>query len=155
MFSAPPGATCTELITHTRNHRRNEFLLDFRGSLDYTKCSGNAPWALGDGRAVPLMLELKRAAEHLDHCGFATRPSWEDLKAGARPPPSLGIEPGEWQHGWQFHASSISEHHFRETMVLRQSCAADQAHLRSHAGPESDAPTQPEFAVCPEPDASR
>ena len=26
------------------------------------------------------------------------------------------------------------EHHFRETVILAKSCAADQAHLRSHAG---------------------
>ena len=40
-------------------------------------------------------------------------------------------------------------------MVLRQSCAADLAHVRSHAGPGSSdvlsgAPTGPEFRVCPE-----
>ena len=39
--------------------------------------------------------------------------------------------------------------------MLRQSCAAGQAHLRSHAGPGSSnvlsgAPTGPEFRVCPE-----
>ena len=37
----------------------------------------------------------------------------------------------QWQHGWQFHASSSSEHFFRETVVLTQSCTANQAHLRS------------------------
>ena len=52
----------------------------------------------------------------------------------ARPPHQHGSEPGEWPHGWQYFASSASEHHFRETVVLAQSCAADQAHLRSHSG---------------------
>ena len=99
--------------------------------------------------------ELQEAAQSLDRCGFVARPSWAALRGGARPPLCLNSEPGEWQHGWQFHASSISEHHFRETMVLRQSCAADQAHLRSHSGPGSSdvlmgAPTGPEFVVCPQ-----
>ena len=48
-------------------------------------------------------------------------------------------EPGEWEHGWQYHASSSSEFHFRETLVLAQSCPADQAHLRSHSGPGASA----------------
>ena len=99
--------------------------------------------------------ELQEAAQSLDRCGFVARPSWAALRRGARPPLCLHSEPGEWQHGWQFHASSISEHHFRQTMVLRQSCAADQAHLRSHSGPGSSdvlmgAPTGPEFVVCPQ-----
>ena len=86
--------------------------------------------------------------------GFLQRPEWAQLRAGARPPLIPSAEPGEWQHGWQYHASSPLEHHFRETMILAQSCAADQAHLRSHAGPcASDvvcgAPTQKEFEVEP------
>ena len=52
---------------------------------------------------------------------------WEALKAGARPPVPEVSEPGEWLHGWQHHASSSSENHHRETMVLPQSSAADQA----------------------------
>ena len=36
---------------------------------------------------------------------------------------------------WQHHASSSSKFYHRETMVLSQSSAADQAHLRSHSGP--------------------
>ena len=47
-----------------------------------------------------------------------------------------------------------SEYHFRETVVLAQSCAADQAHLRSHSGPCASlvlcgSPTSPEFTVKP------
>ena len=41
-----------------------------------------------------------------------------DLQSGGRPPPSTLTEPGEWAHGWQFYASSVSEHHFRKTVVL-------------------------------------
>ena len=71
------------------------------------------------------------------------------------PPRPRSTEPGEWQHGWQHHASSSLEHHFRETVVLTQSCSADQAHLRSHSGPGTGevllgAPTGPEFRVEPQ-----
>ena len=64
------------------------------------------------------------------------------------------VEPGEWHHGWQYYSSSSSEHHFRETVVFAQSCAADQAHLRSHSGPCASqvlhgSPTAAEFRVKP------
>ena len=44
------------------------------------------------------------------------QPVWASLRDGARPPVVSSAEPGEWQHGWQHHASSASEHHFRETI---------------------------------------
>ena len=37
-------------------------------------------------------------------------------------------------HGAQLNASSSFEHHFRETVEHAQSCAADQAHVRSNSG---------------------
>ena len=99
--------------------------------------------------------ELKDAAAQLDRVGFVLRPDWASLRDGARPPVVSSAEPGEWQHGWQYHASSSSEHHFRETMVLSLACPADQAHLRSHSGPGSSsillgAPTNFEFRLIPE-----
>ena len=81
-----------------------------------------------------------------------TDQGWHQLRMGARPPLVASSKPGEWQHGWQYHASSPLEHHFRETVILAKSCAADQAHLRSHAGAGAsdvlhDAPTGREFKV--------
>ena len=98
--------------------------------------------------------ELQNAAISLDHQGFVNRPTWTELRLGKRPPEVDCTEPGEWSHGWQFHASSSSEHFFRKTVVLAQSCVADQAHLRSHSGPGSSdvlmgCPTGPEFQVKP------
>ena len=58
--------------------------------------------------------ELQAAAQTLDRHGL---PTWEQLKFGARPQP-FDAERGEWQHGWQHHASSASEHHFRETVIV-------------------------------------
>ena len=56
------------------------------------------------------------AAEHAgiicEALWWTERPAWPDLVAGARPPePPLTDEPllGEWQHGWQYHASSAIE----------------------------------------------
>ena len=68
-----------------------------------------------------------------------SRPTWESLRAGSRPPPDTTAELGEWQHGRQFYASSSLEHHFPEALVFAQSFAANQAHLRSHSGPGASA----------------
>ena len=62
----------------------------------------------------------------LDRSGFVGRPG------GRRPSVPISSEPGEWQHGWQYHGSSSLDCHFRETVVFVQSCPANQAHLRSH-----------------------
>ena len=99
--------------------------------------------------------ELRAVTTALDQQGFTGRPSWVELKGGCRPPPANLTEPGEWAHGWQFYASSVSEHYFRKTAVLTQSCPSHQAHLRSHSGGGSSnvlhgCPTKPEFAVEPD-----
>ena len=70
--------------------------------------------------------ELQEAGSELDHHGFVSRPSWEELRAGARPAPPPESEPGEWPHGWQYFASSSVEFHFRKTVVLAESCAAER-----------------------------
>ena len=99
---------------------------------------------------TPCMLELSAATHTFDRSGFVDRPGWHQLRMGGRPPLVASSEPGEWQHGWQFHASSPLEHHFRETVILAKSCATDQAHLRSHASDVlHGAPTGPEFKVEP------
>ena len=42
--------------------------------------------------------ELQEAARALDHHGFVNKPTWEQLRFGARPP-RVDAERGEWQHG--------------------------------------------------------
>ena len=66
--------------------------------------------------------ELRAVSLGLDRQGFVGRPTWTQLKLGAGPPPADVSEPGEWAHGWQYFASSVSEHRIRKTTVLRQSC---------------------------------
>ena len=69
--------------------------------------------------------ELTESTLRLDRSGFLNRPEWLPLRDGVRPPTPSSAEPGEWQHGWQFHASSSLEYHHRETVIIAQSCAAD------------------------------
>ena len=98
--------------------------------------------------------ELQTATAVLDTCGFVTRPTWSELRAGTRPTSVSASEPGEWQYGWQYYASSSLEFHFRWVVVFAQSSAADQAHLRSHSGERASEvlcvnPTKPEFTMAP------
>ena len=75
----------------------------------------------GHENPVGCLGEVSPEAEQLDSYGFVVRPSWVDLRDGARPPVPVSQEPGEWQPGWQHHASSAYVYHFRETVVLAQS----------------------------------
>ena len=102
--------------------------------------------------AAGCLSELRGVATELDRQGFVGRPEWRSSRMGVRPQGIFQAEPGEWPRGWQYHASSSSEHTFRKNVVLDQSCAADQAHLQSHSGPgASDAlsvcPSKPEFRI--------
>ena len=66
--------------------------------------------------------ELKRE-QRLDSEGVWWGPSWPDLRAGSRPEMHAEGEPGEWQHGWQYWSSSISDSYFRKgTMLSSCSC---------------------------------
>ena len=63
-------------------------------------------------------------------------------------------EPGEWQHGWQCWASSISDSFFWKTSLLPVRPEASGAHLRSHSGSNAGtalayAPTSPEYTIPP------
>ena len=114
--------------------------------------------------------ELRNVAGLLDRHGFVGRPGWNSIRVGIRPEGVVGrpgwnsirvgirpegdihSEPGEWPHGWQYCASSSSEHHFRKNVVLNQSCAAEQAHVRSHSGPGASdvlcgCPSKPDFRI--------
>ena len=92
------------------------------------------------------------ASTRLDREGFWWRPSWPELHDGKRPPENTTGEPGEWQHGWQYWASSVSVSYFRKTTMLSVRSAASRAHLRSHSGLNAGAaltfaPTAAEYVI--------
>ena len=115
-------------------------------------------WCVQSAREEPphqeCLTELHQAGARLDREGFWWRPSWQALRDGARPEEHVVGEPGEWQHGWQYWASSISDSYFRKTSLLPVRPAASRAHLRSHSGPNAGAalayaPTAPENTIPP------
>ena len=112
-------------------------------AMTHTKCTVKGVWP-----------SIHDASGRLDWEGFWWRPTWSELRHGKRPPDSVSSEPSEWQHGWQFWASSVSDTHFRKNSVLSRCTAARQAHLRSHSGHNAGvllacAPTTPECTVPP------
>ena len=96
--------------------------------------------------AQPSLLALRRAANLLVQEGFQG-PSWEDLLAGATPPPIRRTdnteeeaetpEPAELAHGWQFAASSARHRHFRATQLMPALPASTRALVRSASGPRA------------------
>ena len=100
------------------------------------------------GQGPALFQELANSRETLITEGFANCPTWEQAQEGARPPQPEEIEPGEFQHGWQFFAASTREQFFREGTLLPNLSASRQALLRSQSGPGAGAafsalPTSP------------
>ena len=101
------------------------------------------------------LAELHNACGRLDREGFWWQPTClVRVVAWQTTPESVSSEPGEWKHGWQFWASSVSDTHFRKNSVLSRCTATQQAHLRSHSGHNAGvalacAPTNPECTVPP------
>ncbi len=97
----------------------------------------------GPAAAAPCLREADEAGLLVQEEGWDERPSWPMLLAGARPirreswqgEGENTAEPGEWQHGWQFSASSVRETRFRERALLSLMSDTDQAMLRSNSGP--------------------
>ena len=98
--------------------------------------------------------QAEAAGNLLENEGWAERPSWPALLAGARPTAGRAAaventvdggeelsgvgesaEPGEWKHGWQYSACSIRETRFREHTLLPVLPPDCQAILRSNSGP--------------------
>ena len=113
--------------------------------------------------APPGLAAAQEAAEVLDTAGMEARPSWQALANGARPAqPSEEEreerEPGEWQHGWQFEASSPLEQ-LEYNNLLGALRGREQAgpspgpaRLRSCGGPNSSVwltacPTSPAMSL--------
>ena len=84
--------------------------------------------AMADDEALQegCLSELSRAVSDLDRQGFAWRPTWSELRRGKRPPENLSKEHGEWQLGWQYWSSSVSDARFRKISMLSGQTAANK-----------------------------
>ena len=69
----------------------------------------------------------------LEEEGYHT-PTWTQLAQGERPFLVDRPEPGEYRHGWQYHAAAQTETHYRDGVVFANCNRAAQALLRSQAG---------------------
>ena len=78
---------------------------------------------------------VQQAAMHLDAAGMENRPAWDRLAEGARPrqPTTEDLEPGDWQHGWQYFAANPLEHnehhHLLSELRNRGTAGPLQEHL--------------------------
>ena len=98
--------------------------------------------------------EAELARRRLVAEGFHDCPTWEDIRAGVRPPnpDPLDRAPGEWSRGWQFFASRVRDKHFLEFEVRPPLSPAAQALLLSQGGPFASQflqalPTKPQLEI--------
>ncbi|CAK0891154.1 unnamed protein product [Prorocentrum cordatum] len=113
---------------HMLHQRRPVEAAAIRDSLD-----GTRPGRRGNLAAAAA------AAQLFETEGFR-RSFWTDLLQGLRPeapPRSEAAEPGEWQHGWQFHAYSARSTHYRGNVFMPSLTMANQAMRRSGSGPRA------------------
>ncbi|CAK0830299.1 unnamed protein product, partial [Prorocentrum cordatum] len=87
----------------------------------------------GTGAAASCLQEAERARAAAARDGFATCPTWQEVWDGARPE-QTEPEPGEWKHGWQYHASAARERRYREEVVLPSLTDDQQWMLDSQGG---------------------
>ena len=83
---------------------------------------------------IPCLRELQECRLQVVAAGFDSCPSWEALWDGARPEQPNEPEPGEWRHGWQYHACSRTEKTYREHVVMPALDNTTKALLRLQSG---------------------
>ena len=89
----------------------------------------------GTSPADGCLHELSSCVELLRADGFDAMPGWQELAAGARPPPlPQPQDPTDRLPGWQYFASSAREK-IERTRVLLSMCRSARALLRSQSGP--------------------
>ena len=80
----------------------------------------------GVGSSATSCVAAGIAKATLEHEGYGTCP-WRQLVQGERPPEVDRPEPGEYRHGWQYHAAARRETHYRKARV----CQLQQANASS------------------------
>ena len=87
-----------------------------------------------DVQGIQCFEDLAAARAAIVAEGFDACPTWREIWDGARPKPPVDAEPGEWRHGWQFHASSAREKWHRQHQVRPMLDAAGAVLLDSQSG---------------------
>ena len=70
------------------------------------------------GAEAPSLRAAAEAHELLQTEGWEACPGWREILQGARPAPPEHTGPGDWPHGWQFHASRTRNQHLRDSLML-------------------------------------
>ena len=111
---------------------------------------------LGTGvhSAAASVREAAQAVEQLSADGFEA-PAWDKFcDPDFRAPQPEGQQPGEWRHGWQFHACAARDHHFAVHVHLPALTPDLRALRHSQCGPCASRhftalPTTPETVLNP------
>ena len=126
-------ADCMPDLIKRFPHIRHELVGEFAAlqALDADEPHG------GTACVVAAEMAGKWCQEH----GWTARPLWVDIANGTRPPEraSGDVALGEWQHGWQFHASAPAEQKAWDALLLElaphttRSNAASAGKARLHS----------------------
>ena len=87
--------------------------------------------------------------------GWEACPGWHAAYEGARPPQPRDAGPGEWPHGWQFHATRTRNLHYRDRVLLAALQPSSRALPRSQGGAHACAwlsavPSEPSLTLAPQ-----
>ena len=93
----------------------------------------------GAAGTIPCLREAVATRDLLQAEGWEACPSWQAACNGGRPQQPRDAGPGNWPHGWQFHATRTRNLFYRDRVLLPALQPASQALLRSQGGPHADA----------------
>ena len=92
------------------------------------------------GAGRPALSAAHAAANLLRSEGWQECPTWATLlSTPCAAPRAREAGPGDWPHGWQFHASRTRSLYFRDRVLLPSLEPAHQALLLSQSGPQAAA----------------
>ena len=105
------------------------------------------------GAEAPSLRAAAEARELLQTEGWC--PGWREILQGARPAPPEHTGPGDWPHGWQFHASRTRNQHLRDSLMLPAMTPDARALVRSQSGPHAGSwlaaiPAEPATTLAPQ-----
>eukprot|EP00439_Symbiodinium_sp_Y106_P007840 s9518_g1.t1 len=94
----------------------------------------------GGGAGRPALCAAHAAANLLRSEGWRECPTWAELlSTSCAAPCAREAGPGDWPHGWQFHASRTRSLYFRDRVLLPTLEPAHQALLLAQSSPQAAA----------------